>query len=253
MAVVDDSNQTQEQQWKSVDLTSTNLEAGEQQTVNPDEDAWASPPPPPDNIKHRVKVFLARDGMQGGKDDDGKQQYRANLELRIVDGPYQNATIFANCSTQIGRGKEISSMAGVMLKLGLPKDKLPKTGSPLQFAQLMAKVLKAEPQAWVEGEWAAGWMEAQRKFMKVGMKNFPDKPGGGKQDVITDPQGNKYKAKFRVTRWYSTKEITSDLAKQTSQAPAAPATGGSGFTGVPASSTSTATTSVSDDDLILDS
>lgn len=231
MVLDDDKKEKDFKELKPIDINDMSLADGRREEINPDADAWAVAAPPPDGI-YMVQLFPSRKAWEQGEteEEDVKERrmfVRANLDLKIQeDKDWKDSIIFANVSTLISAGKEISTMAGLIRKFGPVK--IPNQITPLETARLLARCLKQEPKLYVEGEWKA-WDNGNKEWFKQGMKTFPLIEGTKRHNhVVRDAKGNVFTAKFKVTHWYGLKEYKQMLeaAAQRKGGLSAPATQG---------------------------
>lgn len=186
---------------KSVDLNATGLKAGKKSKLDPTEDAWANSAPPPKG-EYTLKVYLAKDGMKMGlikPDDEDSVFYEAELETKIKhDNPeYDNFTVFSRVSTKIGRGKNISTMAGLINKMGY---KLPEEATPLQIAKLLKAAIAKEPVLYNNMLDWSGWSQNDNKVICTSMDDFPEDEEGNPvhEFTITNKDGGREKIQARV-------------------------------------------------------
>lgn len=194
----------------TVDLNATGLKAGKRSKLDPTEDAWANSAPPPKG-EYTLKVFLAKDGMKMGlidlKDEDSVF-YEAELETKVKhDNPeYDNFTVFSRVSTKIGRGKNISTMAGLINKMGY---KLPDEATPLQIAKLLKAAIAKEPVLYNNMLDWSGWSQNDNKVICTSMDDFPEDEEGNPvhEFTITNKDGGREKiqAKLKIRVWGSKK------------------------------------------------
>lgn len=199
---------------KTVDPNDTSLKPGKKSKLDPTQDAWSSSAPPKKD-NYRLKLFPAKDGYRvkyEREDDEDSIYYSVNLECRIVSDEKEtdNYPVFSTVTTRIGRGKNISTMAGLMAKGGvnLPEEEV----SELKIFRLMAKWLKKEPVLWAKVDWKGGYMPGDGKSKYVSlyksMEDFPElEDGDGYQHVVmvTDKSTGgqaEVRAKVEVKEWY---------------------------------------------------
>lgn len=218
MAIVDDDqndsgSNSRFAELKTIDINDTSLPEGKEVEINPDADAWENPQPPPDGI-YKFKLFGARNAFQMGKTEDGGDvYYQVNLECKLIseNKDLDGRTIFGKVNTLIGQGKEISTMAGLIRKMG---PTVPSKITPKQLLQLFKRVLSKEPSLYAEGEWAA-WDMKKGEWIKRGMKHFPKVEGkNGFHHVVRDSQGNNISAKWKIVKWWGIKEYKEMMEKE---------------------------------------
>jgi hypothetical protein len=196
---------------KLVDLNDSGLFAGDTVTLNFDSDAWAYPAPPPMG-NYDLKLFPAKEFVKMVKRDEtkpfeapGNVYYQANLECRIVapGQDWDNTPVFATVSTIVGRGRELSTMIGVVRLTGaIPKK---NTLSDLEQVKILHTVLKKEPI--IRGvflDWE-GYSKNDKKSVCKSMTDFPKAQDGTYQHSFTriDSQRDKEEitAQLRVKSW----------------------------------------------------
>lgn len=130
------------------------------------EDAWEFSAPPPAGL-YKLKLFLAKDGLmvvQADKKDPLSKYVKIGIEGRIKsdDADIDNIPVFANVTSRVGKRKAISTMAGLVVKLGYG-EKIPKPTTDAFIAKLMLAVLKKEPIVDVELDWKASYKYTNAK------------------------------------------------------------------------------------------
>src|ERR1035437_5509807 len=138
------------------DLKALQLD-GEVVTLDLTEDAWEYGAPPPGEVAYMMKLFLDKDGILQGLEDEKNPKtvyFQFNLIGKIVEGEYEGTPIYTRVSTRIWRGKNISTMAGLIVKLGF---KIPDKMSPKQQALYMQAALKKEPLVKGEVDWRGAY------------------------------------------------------------------------------------------------
>jgi len=200
----------------------TNLkecEEGVPVKLNLDEDAWEYGAPPPKNA-YKLKLFLAKDGIKQSQLSDNTKDvyYVMNLECRIVsDNPeYDGVPVFTRVDTRVYRGKDISTMAGLLVACGY-KNTLEKEATaitPLRLARYMEAALKKEPVVTGELEWRGSyqflndkgeetWVNAIKKYEDFPM--LPDGTGRNHITYITDKTKNvtyEIRAQSQISRFF---------------------------------------------------
>src|SRR5271165_4974116 len=151
MAVLDDDVTKKVPELKAIDINDTSLPEGVEDTLNADADAWGKSSPPPDGI-YEVRLFESKTPYQIGTTDDGNVFYKANLECPIqTEGEWKDTKIFANVSTYISQGKEISTMAAIIRKCIPTGNPIPAKATPLQILRLLRKVIVQQPKLYCQG------------------------------------------------------------------------------------------------------
>ncbi len=185
MAVMNDEKDKQERVF--IDPLATNLEAGEALELDPNADAYERLAPPPMG-RYDLHVTEAKECWELGKTDAGDTFYKANLECRIVnsvDPELNGQMVFARVSSFIGRGKKISTMAYVLLKMGYPKEKLAGSVSHKDLMVKFAKWIRKEDRV-IPGcllDWQ-GYSAAQKAVIFNKMSDFPKDKEGNYQHIV---------------------------------------------------------------------
>jgi len=219
MAIVDDNTHTDSDsrgfaELKTIDINDSSLPEGKEVEIDPNADAWGVACPLPDGI-YKLKLFEARNPYQMGKTDDGDIYYTANLECRVQsdNSDLKDRIVFGKASTYVAQGKEVSTIVGLIKKIG-PTIVVPTKITPKQQLQLFRRVLAKEPTLYCEGEWAA-WDMPKSEWIKRGMKNFPKHEDGKSfNHSVRDSKGNTVNAKWKVVKWYGLKEYKEMLEKE---------------------------------------
>lgn len=193
---------------KPVNILDPTLPEGLEQELNPEADAWGPIEPPPMGC-YPLQLMLAatdpwtlrtRRGMP--KEDPKAAYYNVALECRITEGGYKNVPVYAGGSTILARGREISTIGGLVRKAGYKlRPKLTDRAQAKLFAEILTKTIIL----WADCDWEA-WSRSEGRAIKKGMINFPEDPEGGYTFVILDKDGNECPARLRVRRWYGVKE-----------------------------------------------
>lgn len=179
--------QNNEQEEKVfIDPLAAGLEEGEAVELDTNADAFEVSCPPPAG-RYDLHVTEAKDCYEQATTEQGQVFYKANLECRIVNSgtDADGTVVFARVSTFVARGKKISTMAYVLLKLGYPADKLAGPITPIQLVQKFAKwIRKADRIA--KGcllDWQ-GWSKNLEKVVFNKMADFPPTRDGGHQHIV---------------------------------------------------------------------
>lgn len=194
--------------------------SGQVRKLDPTEDAWEFGAPPKKGI-YRLKLFPGKDCWRLGQydaKDESNIFVSCNLECRIVseDPEVNDIPVFCNVSTRVGRRKNISTMMGLIVKLGHKLKTYELTDK--QLAKLFEKVLKAEPLIEAEIDWRGSYPFTNKKGEKE-YKNvynhyeeFPNDPEekGEKLTVISVTAEDGSRVEFRpqlyVAKWYGKDE-----------------------------------------------
>jgi hypothetical protein len=209
------------------DLKALQLD-GEVVSLDLTEDAWEYGAPPPGEAVYTGKLFLDKDGILQGLENekDPKTVYfQFNLIVKIVEGDYEGVPVYSRVSTRIYRGKNISTMAGLIVKLGF---KIPDKLSPKQQALYMQAALKKEPVIKFEIDWRGAYVyknpkgddEYENVFRHY--KDFPeDKENPGTRlhviSVTNKHNGGmaEVRAQTQIARFYGMKEEVKAIKAQT--------------------------------------
>jgi hypothetical protein len=196
---------------KVIDINDKGLFTGETVELDFSSDAWAFPAPPPMGL-YDLKLFPAKDCFKmnlrdetKGWDSPGNVYYSANLECRIVapGQEWDNTPVFVTVNTQLYRGRELSSMMGVVLLTGAKPKK--NSLSDLEQAKILNQVLKGEPIIRkVLLDWQ-GYSKNDEKVVCKSMIDFPKNQDGTYSHSFTrvDAQRDKEEivAQLRVKQW----------------------------------------------------
>jgi hypothetical protein len=215
-----ESADSKETKGRKVDvLQDKSLPTGEVHKLDAEEDAWAFSAPPKTG-RYKIKLFLGKDGVICYDDDKDKESgYSINLEGKIVEsegGEFDNITVFPKVVTFFGRGKSISTAAGLLVKMGY---KLPDSADQVTIAKLVVMALKKEPIIDVELDWQ-GWSKLEKRVVYKGMTSFPVGEDNEYQHIVdykSSKGSEEIRAQCQVVHWYGKGEQ--------SKAPKGPATG----------------------------
>lgn len=243
MAVIDKSKQTAvhsdaaetkkegERNGRTVNLLEDkSLPSGKKSKLDITEDAWEySAPPKPGRFS--LKLFLAKDGVTCYDDDPNREpSYGIAMEAKIVNsanGEYDNVTVFPRVSTGIARGKNLSTAAGLLVKLGY---KVPSEADDKTIAILVVQALKKEPVTDVELDWN-GYSKLEKREVYKGMLAFPTDEHGEHLHIVeykTKGQIEEIRAQLKVVHWYGKGETGSVNKGTRASTSAASATGAAG-------------------------
>lgn len=213
---------------KVIDLSDASLKSGKKSKLDPTEDAWARTAPPPKG-DYNLKLFLAKDGFKANYTDPEDLDtiyYIADLECKIQsnDKEVDGFTVFSKVTTRISRGKNISTLAGLIVKCGY---KLPEEATPLELIKMLRKVLATEPILRdCHCDWNA-WSKNDQKNIYTSMEDFPEDEEGNKrhQFSISNKDGGRedISASFKIKEWGSKKGkqggTTSNASNGSSEGP----------------------------------
>jgi hypothetical protein len=199
-------------------LKDFNLE-GKEVELDYSDDPWSFGAPPPWGY-YPVKLFLDKDGIKQGLEDQSDPNsvyFQFNLIAKIVEGEFEGVPVYTRVSTRIWRGKEISTMGGLLSKMGFKN--LPTKMTPKKLALYMDKALTKEPIVTAEVDWQGSYpypdpKNPQKNLYQVVFKNYGQFPedkdnpgtkidrvivsnqhGGGTVEVRAMTQINRYFAK----------------------------------------------------------
>lgn len=199
-----------------IDIKDKNLVAGEASVLDPTQKdiAFSFGALPPKGY-YDLKMFLAKDGLTLHNNDSNGQfsHYAANLETKIVnshEGDWDKITVFATVTTKIGRGKAISTMAAIFIKMGFKfKD---NRVTPLSQVQHLAAGLKQEPiikQNLIDWQGSYKKDDGSYENLFLTMEDFPQNEDGTFQSncVVTLRDGSRkeIQARLRVVEWGDSK------------------------------------------------
>jgi len=198
----------------TVDFTdkSTIIAKGKVSKLDPTADSFSFPKPAPKG-SYNLKIMLGQKKIEIAPIDEKKDisdencYFRANLECVIVDSPeglYDNQRVFPMVSTRLGRGKELSTMADLIIRCGYGKN-LKSEMNDYEVAELFNKMVDKEPiLKHVECDWEA-WSKEDKKTVYHSMTDFPEDGKGGHEHVVqyTTSKRNKEQltANLKVKKW----------------------------------------------------
>ena len=187
-------------------LVDKSLPTGDKVKLDASEDAWEYAAPAPTG-RYSLKLFLAKDGVKLYDDDPNRAAiYGIAIEAKIVNshgGEFDGSIVFPRVSTAIRRGKNISTAAGLISKLGY---KIPAEADHLTIARLMVQALKKEL------DWK-GWSKTDNRNVCNSMEDFPkDETGNPKWQFeykTSKSTTEDIKAQLNVVHWYGKGETAS--------------------------------------------
>ena len=193
-------------------LQDKTLPTGERRKHDITEDAWAYSAPPPTG-RYKIKLHPGDKPVTKWDSEDGRPPiYNIAIEGEIVeskDGEYDKVRVFPRVSTAVGRGKGISTAAGLIVKLGY---KLPDEIDDLSLARLVLKAIMKEPMTDVEIDWQA-YSKEDKRVVYRGMHKFPQDANGEPMHVVDYMTKarvmEEIKANLDVTHWYGKGETGS--------------------------------------------
>lgn len=194
MAIKEDAKKQEEKVF--IDPLAAGLEDGEATTLDTEADAYERLAPPPAG-RYDVHVMESDECYEKKFTEAGEIYYVANLEAKIVNAADENVngfTVFPRVSTFISKGKTISTMAYVLLKLGYPKEKLTGEITPVMLVKKFCKWIRGADRI-AKGcllDWQ-GWSQLHEKVVFSKMSDFPANKDGGHDHIV------QYKAKGMPT------------------------------------------------------
>lgn len=202
-----------------IDINDTGL-LTEEVALDPEGDAFLTPPPPPDAI-YLAKLKLSGAAgqqwqAQPSREDPGKIGYLfCGIEARLIIGdgkPYDNAPVFDGyVSTMIMQSSGTCRVAGI-LRDGL-RVKVPTRLKHKELAQLLNTALAGEPQVRIETRWEGycdtcpGRRGKTGKVILRGMKKFPQRKAGAPHTHVVECSkcGTEVTAQARIVRYLPAK------------------------------------------------
>ena len=211
-----------------VDFTKGLPWGGEAHDLDPEQDAWEFTAPPPHAVYIVELGLFEAKLIKQDPQDEATWYYRIAIEGRIRDSEeYNNIPAYLRVTTRLGRGKNISTVEGALIKLGL-KDKLVgRKLTPKASAEALCKLLQKGPTTNWEIDWRASYQYIDKRTGATRYKNvyntyedFPDSPEGGKnhQPVCTNHitgGREQLEAQLNVVHWYGKGEEVKQKAKVT--------------------------------------
>ena len=207
-----------------VDIFGSSVPTGTAHKINPEEDAWLRVAPPATG-RYSLQLYPAESAEKctaiNYKTDRSRrpllvnghpvfESYSINIEARIRDEENpdnDNVVVFATVSTRISRGKDISTAAGLLVKLGYKLDST-KEYTDLYIAKSVVTALKKEPVIHNNlVDWKCSYQDEKGKWINkcTTMMDFPVDAEGNyeHQFTITTRDGNRQDltAKLFVKEW----------------------------------------------------
>lgn len=190
---------------------------GEALDLDLTQDAWEFGAPPPRGV-YEVKLFIGKDGWKSGTIDpkDPKSVYvQCDLEGKITDREYEGQVVFTRVNTRVFRGKNISTMAGLLVKMGHGPalEKARGKLTPKNLSILLDKAIKQEKPIKCELDWQGQykWMDDKGKEVYESVhRHYDDFPnledGSGKKHIYTIQTKNhgsqEIRARLQVNRFF---------------------------------------------------
>ena len=197
-----ENSANQQKQGKVIDPTVAQVKKGQVMQMDKEADAWESINPPPANYYALLPV-VSKDGYTENEIVEGDPNsiyYKANLACKIVssDEAANGSIVYLNVSSYIGRGKKISTMAGVMLKSNKKPSKMPETITHGELLGWFVKWVKAQPTIYAWCDWSA-WSSKKQQMVRKGMENFPQSEDGT-YDAHLEIDGEEIVGKLKIEK-----------------------------------------------------
>jgi len=202
----------QAEKVQSVDIFDQSL-ATEEIELNPESNAFAFPPPPPESGNpYRVKLLKGQKGWQQYPGKNGKPGYLAtDIECRIIapDTAYDDRPLFENfASTMLMQSSGTSRVAGILKAIYDTRgqgEKVPARTTHADLARLLQNEIDRESEVGVWIQWAA-YCEAcssEDKGVEVrGEKKFPLNADGSHSGELKHKAcGSLISAQAKITRY----------------------------------------------------
>lgn len=198
--------------------TFANIAKGKVSKLDPTQDSFEQMKPAPKGV-YTLKITLGKDGIQADRIDPEKDMaddnvyFKANLECIIQDSEgklYDGSRVFPTVTTRLGRGKELSTMADLIVRLGYGKH-IKGEMSDFDVAKVFSAVMDKEPVLkGVECDWEGGYKTEENgrtgwKNVYKTMTDFPPDPKGGHLHIVDFKDHNRQvqeiKAQLKVKKW----------------------------------------------------
>lgn len=181
------------------------------QDGKPLEDAWEFAAPP-DEGRYSLRILLGKDPVNmyyadEKNPDPADVTYTIGLECKLTDEAYVGSTVFAGLSTRIARGKNISTAAGFLWKLGY---KIPEEVTHRDLAKLVVQCVMKEPSLDAFLKWQ-GWSKLDSRVAYPNQAAFPFDVETGKHSHIVEyksksGQIEEIRAQLKVDHWFGKKD-----------------------------------------------
>ncbi len=222
-----------------VDINTAGLAEGVEQEIDAKED-WQARACPPPKGRYTLKLTVedAKFEMNqkrgfSANDPNGKY-YTKQIACKIQDptGKWQDSVVFYKASTGVGKGKKMSTMAGLLLMIGA---KMPPKINDLKLAKnFYAIIAKNQPVLVADCDWSTWDKDGKGEFgqaLLVGMDNFPKKANGEYHHIVKTNKGVEQVAKLKLIKWVGKPGVavapsdvpTAQAGKPVAKAPAAKA------------------------------
>ena len=159
---------------EEIDLNDPRL-ASENIEVNPEGDAYATPPPPPDGeYRAKLKQIDVKDArgqqvrFKAMKIKGTEKLYLATaIEARIQDpaGTYDNIPVFDRWVGTFPNRDGSTKITTILTKLGVS---FPKSATHKDLMEIFLKALAGEPDVMIETQWEASCQKCQEEAEKTG-------------------------------------------------------------------------------------
>ncbi len=184
------------------------------------EDPFSYAAPPPGEQIYKFKLFPDKEVLKSGLEDpkNPKSIYiMINMLAKIIEGEHEGAFVYHSVSTRVFRGRNISTMMGLLVRLLKDPSKLPTNLTPKQQATYFMQLLGKEPVIRGELDWQGQYSyvdkSGETKYERVfkSYSAFPNDPEGGKKHEVD--VANKYTggtstviARTKITRFLGANE-----------------------------------------------
>lgn len=203
---------------------------GKVSKLDPTEDSFSFAAPPPDG-EYDLTLTLSQRGIEARPIDEKQElsednvYFLANMECLITNNEdWNNTRVFPVVSSRVGRNKNLSTMADLIIRIVGPSVIKPEM-SEFEVAELFNKLMAKTPlMKKVPLQWE-GYSSEDKKTIFKGMKEFPEDGKGGYKHQVEYRASNKREetinAQLRVVKWPLGKKPVEDGAgeKKGSAAP----------------------------------
>lgn len=189
---------------------------GTSNTLDLTEDAWTFGAPPPRGL-YDLRCLPAKECAKYGladQKDPNSLYYVLQMECKIVSDnqDFDGIPVFGGVTTRIFRGKQISTAAGLLTKMGY---KVPNPITDKRLAMLVVEALKKERVVKSELDWRGAYSYKDLKGNDLWENVFnhyeefpldPEKPGSRKHIVtVANKAGGvaEVRAQLRIVRFFA--------------------------------------------------
>jgi hypothetical protein len=188
------------------------------ENFNPNADAFAGPPPPPDRVyvaKLKLNENQVEGGFEAGRTKNDETMIVAHVEARIVDegNPFHDRPVFDRVSTLVMKSSGNSAMAGILVS-ALDEEVDPHIGKG-ELARQFKQAIVQEPLVGIKTQWRLSVEDGEhpdgrKKYKTVlrGMKRFPQNEDGTYSHITEDGE-----ARCEIVAYMSVDEAQDQLAK----------------------------------------